>query len=492
VKIGNLEIRRATAAQEGTPQAPKALGASGTLNFNGYLQAEEYNPDLKGERALTTFERMRSSDGSTQEAVGHITAPVLNAEYPIEAAGAEPDQLEQAEVARCALFEWLEQPWPELLDEVTDYLIFGSYVFETPCKIIEREISYEVPNEYDVDKQGRRTPKRVVVPRRQFATFERFEPRMPRTITKWNMDGGRLASITQNAYRPDGSWDEVEIPASQLAVFTNRKRGDDFTGRSILRSAYKHWYLKELLEKIDVLAAIRHGIGVWVAYPPQSAKDDAKVADRIEEILQSLGAEEKTPYIVSPGPKALGVGIGQDGWTWEIVVPPGGLPDFTQKLQYHRSEIKGSVLARFSELGHGQTGARSTGDTQSQVWYDALHGVARYIVEVFNERIKWLIDLNYAGVEAYPKLTVANIEARNLTEFADAHYKLVNSGAIKPDSTYRGAVRKFTDMPPEDEEQEKPEPPAPPPPNVRPEPKPGVPVEPDTPVEPPGPPPAEE
>ena len=471
MKIGPLTIERARAAEEpARKRLPKEIGTSGTLNYRGYLQQEDYNTDLTGDRGIDTFERMRSADGSCAEALGHIFSPIKNAEWPIEPAGSEPIELEQAALADAALFEWLEQPWLEVIDQVCDYLIFGRAVFETPYKIVERELVYELPGEYDVDAQGRRTPKKVIVPRRQYATIERFAPRLPKTITKWNTEHGRLVSITQQAYREDGSFAPVEIPAGQLAVFVNQKRGDDYTGRSLLRAAYKHWWLKELLEKIGVLAAIRHGVGVWIAYPPASAKDDSEIADRLETIFENLSAEEKTPYIIAPGPKALGVSTSDDGWTFEIESPDGAIPDFAPLLQYHRGEIKGSVLVRFSELGHGQTGARATSDTQSEIWKDALHACARYICEVFNVSIKRLIDLNYVGVERYPKLTVSNIEARNLQEFADAHFKLVNSGAVKPDSSYRAAVRKFVDMPPEDEGEEEMEPPEPPRPNVMPEP----------------------
>lgn len=462
MKFGRFEIHRASAAEEPARRAPKEMGSSGTLNYSGYLQQEEYNPELAGERGLDVFDRMQRSDGAVAETYGHISAPILNAQYPIEAGGQEEIDLELRAFAEHAFFDWLEQPWLEVLDQVLDYPVFGHAVFETPCKIVEHELEYELPGQWDVGDQSKRTPKKVVVPRRQFVTWERFAPRLQRTIYKWNVDRGKLLSITQHVYGT-AALTEVTIPAEQLLVFTNRKRGDDFTGRSLLRPAYKHWWLKELLEKVGVLAAMRHGIGVWIAYPPASKANDEAVAKRLEEILTALGSEEKTPYIVAPGPKATAT---VDGWWFEIAVPAGGIPDFEPLLQYHRGEIKGAVLVRFSELGHGQTGARATGDTQSQVWYDALHGVASYICEVFNVALKRLIDLNYPGVERYPKLTVANIEARNLTEFADAHYKLVQCKAIEPDATYRAAVREFVDMPPEDEEQEKPAPPAAPPPNV--------------------------
>lgn len=441
MRIGPLTIERTPeAVVAATPRAPRELGASGTVNLDGFLQSLEYNADLTGETGINTFERMRSADGSVAEALAHITAPIRNATWEIEPASTELIDLEIAEAVRRSLFVWPAQPWSEYLEQALDYLVFGHQVFETVWQVVSDELAFADPNV---------TPAaEITVPARQFLTFRRFAPRLPKTIWRWNMDGGDLLSITQNTWR-GSSYEQVEIPAEQLVVFVNGRRGDDMTGRSLLRAAYKHWVMKETVEKIEVIALERHGVGVWVAYPAGSAANDAAILDRLEDILQNLRAGAQT-YIVAPGPKGQSSVAGQDGYLFELVTPGGTPPDFKAAKEYHRGEIKGSVLVRFSELGHASVGARATGDTQSEVWKDALHAVARHICEVNDAPIRRFVAANY-GHDRYPKLTVENIESRSLEEFATGHAKLVAAGAITPDVSYRAFVRRETGAPPEDD-----------------------------------------
>lgn len=443
MKLGPLEIRRAQAAAATTPTAatPTAeLGASGTVNFQGFLQALEYLPELAGRVGVDVYEQMRSSDGSVQEALGHITAPILNADWDVEAAGEEPEDIEIAQAVRCAFFDWMEQPFSEYLDHVLDYLVFGHQLFELTWQVVDAELEYEDPD----------TREQVTIPSRQFVTFRRFSPRLPKTIYKWNADNGDLVSVQQQVFR-DGRLITPEIPVERLLLYVHSKRGDDFFGRSLLRSAVKPWKLKDLIEKIEVVALEKHGVGTWVGYLPASSRDDAAMVARVEKILQDVRAGTYG-YIVAPFPKqTTDTGTG-DGGLFEVITPSVSLPEFKMAKEYHRGEIKGSVLVRFSELGHSSVGARATGDTQSKIWYDALHSVARYVCEVNEKAIRMFVDANYAGVYEYPKLVSRNIESRTLAEYAAAVSALVAAGAIEPDLSFRQSVRTSIGAPEEDPE----------------------------------------
>jgi hypothetical protein len=390
---------------------------------------------------------MLASDGSVREAVDHIFAPIKNADTEIEPASEDPLDLEVAEFARRLLFDWLDQPWLELLDQVTEYLTFGFYVGEFNEKVVDESLSYTDPTSGDV----------VDLPPRQFLVLDRIEQRLPSTIFKWNAEAGRLVSIVQHVFvdrdKNSQGFETVPIPAENLLVLTNRKRGDDFTGQSILRPARKPWLLKELIEKIEAVALERWGVGIPVAYPPESARGDDAVLDKLEVILESLRGGEFS-YVVMPGPKATGSGPGAaDGYVLEILSPSGTPPNFTDAKSYHRAEIKAAVLARFAELGHASVGARATGDIQSVVWFAALHAVARYIEQAFQQVIVRYVDLNYT-VKAYPTLSLSGVESRNLAEFAQANAQLVSSGAVLPDRSWRQWTRASMDAPEEDEDAE--------------------------------------
>lgn len=450
MRIGQLELRRvpdevvveAAATNGNKPRARAEAGASGTVNTDGYLTPTEYNPDLRGQMALRTFQRMRLSDASVREALGHIFSPIINATWVVEPASDEPIDLEVAEFGRRCLHDWMVDSWKQTLRTALLYLPQGFQVFETVEQVVEAELTYTMP-----------LGEPVTLPRRQFVVWRRFAHRRPETIWRWQDKNGELVSVQQMVLNK-GTFQQPVIPADRLVVLTNEREGDEWTGTSILRSSYKAWHLKELVEKIAGMAFERHGVGVPVGYLPESQRNDDATMDRVEDMLRDMRAGE-SHYLVFPGPKQQGTaGSGSvEGYLVEILSPAGSIPDFLPFLEYQRGEIKGNVLARFAELGHGSVGARATGDVQSQVWYTALQSTADYVAEEFTAALRRLVDRNYT-VENYPSICARDIEARNISEYADAHGKLVSAGAIVADRSYRAAVRQFLGLPDEDEPEE--------------------------------------
>jgi hypothetical protein len=469
---------------EGTDRRPP-FGASGTINYKGYLQTSEYNPDLQWPACLDVYERMRRSDPSVRETLWHMFGPVINAVWTIEPPDDPSDlEREQAACAHAALFEWLEQPWTEVLEHALSYLTFGHSVFEPVFQAVTRSLTVVQPADASAaqEEASEETPptptpgavaaadlpslgaqpvpdppmppdtETKLMPPRQFTTWRRFSPRLPKTLWRWNTDEySELKSVTQTTWLtlPDGSqgYRIVDIPAENLMVFTHEKWGDEWTGISILRSAYKPWVMKEMIEKIAGIAYERHGVGYLIGYIPRERAEDDNLRAQMGQMLSQL---KQDAYAVMPGPKQMSGSTGPQGYLIEILTPPGGLPNFEPILQYYRSEIAGAMLARFKELGHGSTGARATADVQSAVWYNALHAVARYVESNFNVAIRRLIDLNYTGVQRYPKLKASGIEARNMLEFAQAIALLTDSEILSPDLGTRQWARTVIDAPRED------------------------------------------
>lgn len=451
MNLGRLSVtRRAKNDSEKAPPPPTPgdeQGASGVVNLSGFLQPLEYKRDLAGRHGLEVFEQMRSSDGAVQEALAHFTSPIRNATWDVEPASDQEEDLIVAEATRRAFFEWPEQPFSEYIDQALDYLVFGHMPFELVWHVVDDDL--EVPIKVTKPGPAGQAPveETRTIPTRQWLTFQRFAQRLPFTIWRWNVDGSQLVSITQQVWKNEG-FEQVDIPEDQLVVYVNQKRGDDWSGRSLLRSAYKHFVMKEIVEKIEIVALERLGVGILVGYPSADRHSDSATMAKLEAILKDIRAGTHT-YIVAPGPKMMGAAQGTDGFLFEILTPSGTPPDFKGAKEYHRGEIKGSMLVRFSELGHGQTGARAVGDVQSEVWKDGLHAIARHVAEVNDDPIRRFVQANFPGVQRFPKLVAHDIESRSLTEFADAHSKLVSSGAVEPDRAYRAFVREGSGAPPE-------------------------------------------
>jgi hypothetical protein len=444
------------------PDRPE-VGASGTVNLNGFLVAHEYNWNLAGKAGLRVWSEMHRSDAAIRETLWHIFAPILNANWTVEPPDdPDVDELFAAELVRVAFFEELDQPFSEYLRQVLLYLRDGVQLFEPLWKVVEGvELKVEMPPAPGAPAASAQTQTRTLD---QVLTWKKFAQRLPSTVWRWNTTDGDLDSIEQQVFK-DGEWDTITIYAEDLLVLVNEREGDDFNGLSLLRSAYKPWFYKDLFEKIALKAYETHGVGINVAYLPSAAAHDKTQVQVVEDMLARIRAGEDT-NLVFPGPKAQASAQAGDGYTFNIETPSGGIPDFKPMLEYFRGEIKGNALVRFAELGHGQSGARATGNTQSEVWYDALHAVATHIAECHRQVIERLVRSNLENVKRMPRLVPQDIEARNLTDFATAVSALVSSGALEPDRVARAAIRQGVDFPPEEDpdaiDEQRAGPPAPP------------------------------
>lgn len=445
MKIGRFELRRLLAADQPTEAPPPEQGATGTVNVGGFLQPTDYNPDLSGLAGLKTIDQMLRSDGSVQEAIEHIISPLKNATWLIQPCGEDPDSLEHAAFVQAAYFKHAASPWLEYLDEQLDYLWFGFSVFEPLYKVVEDSLCVEDPT----------THEKKELPERQFLTIDHFAPRMQQTIYKWNTSGSKLNSVVQHALK-NGNFGEWTIPAETgplrtLLVLTNKKRGDEWTGKSMLRAAYKHWFAKDLLEKQEMVALERWGVQIPIGYPPDG--QDKAAIDRVEQILVDLRGGEHS-YIASPGPKQT---TAMPGYVWEFMQTSGTFPNFTDPINRHRGDIKAAVLARFAELGHSSVGARATGDIQAVVWFAAMHAIARFVGQAHAPLIKGLVDANYSGVRDYPTLVAQDIEVRNLVEYATAISQLVSSQSITMTPDTEAAIRAGAGLPEKEDMPEEPE-----------------------------------
>jgi hypothetical protein len=128
-----------------------------------------------------------------------------------------------------------------------------------------------------------------------------------------------------------------------MLVFTNDKEGSNFEGVSVLRSAYKHWYYKDNLYRIDGIAAERHAVGIPKFKMPASADKDSK--DNIDSMGQRLYAQEQQYVRLA------------DGYDMTIEGLTGTIRDIMQSIQHHDRKIAEAVLADFIDLGAGDRAA---------------------------------------------------------------------------------------------------------------------------------------
>jgi hypothetical protein len=411
MKLGPVEISWTTrsaavpaASDAGKMPAHHPIGLPGTPIFGGFLKDfGEYNSQLEGLPAIRTYEKMRRSDAQVAATLLACELPIRAAHWDVLPASDAPEDREIARLVRENLFGGLEyvspsgvkvsQCWDDVLRNALLMLAFGAAAHE--------EI-------YAVD--GARV------------RLARLAPRLPITFYRWitDADGETLLALNQYGYR-NASFESVEIPADRLAVFTFNQEGANFFGRSMLRPAYMHWYIKHQLYRIDAIAGERNGLGVpTIEQGPNGSKEDREAAAKW---VTQLAAHEKT-----------GVSL-PHGWTFSLKGVEGNVRDLYNSIQHHNIEISRTALAFFMNLGLGPRagGNRALGDSQTDFFFLAVQATADHLARTLNATcIKRLVDFNWEGVRRYPTLAVSNLRARSFDQVLDTLARLSQTGVMAP------------------------------------------------------------
>lgn len=416
------------------PKRQKPLGRTGTVNTSGFLEERDVNAKWRWPESIRTADEMRRTSESIRFILGLIKTPIRAATWTVDPASDDNEDLERAAFAEHALFDELDGGWDDFLRRALNYLDFGFAVFERIGEHREVRFSYEPEDGEPVEIR-----REMVVPR--------LGERLQRTIQEWHPeedDRSKLDHIVQ-WFGDQVAPTMVEIPASQLVVFTNDQEGDDWRGTSLLRAAYQSYDYKLKLENLEAIAYER-SMGVPVIYPPKDADDDQ--LDAVEEGLKGLW-QRHGAYGVMPGPRADDIEDGNQGWRFEVVSIPGDAGrSATEQIQRHEAAMTRNVLAEFMRLGHEQSGSRAVGEVQQDVYYQGVEAHSRYVEDIVTEQvIRPLIQWNYGTDAEIPRLRASNIQARNVEVLAKAGSQLIQHGAIIPNLETENAFRDVLDLP---------------------------------------------
>jgi hypothetical protein len=198
---------------------------------------------------------------------------------------------------------------------------------------------------------------------------------------------------------------------------------------SVLRSAYKHWYFKENLYKIDAIQKERHGIGIPIIKLPMGFKEqDVKLA---QNLGRNLRTNESAHVVLPPNFELMFVKL------------EGQPVDALASAKHHTEMIFQNVLAQAIY-------ASAEGDAQSMM--DLFYKSTRYIADLVRNVINmycipYLVMANW-GIEDYPELRVRRLgdtaEARTISF---ALRNLVGAGIIRVDDKLEDWSREIIDAP---------------------------------------------
>ncbi len=413
-------------ADKAPPTKPR--GGSGRNHYGGFLELDEENFELRFPQGLKVFDRMYRTDPDVRKNVRMAINPVIGGTWIVEPFGgdeAEEQDLKVAEVAHWALFEHMS---PDLLGHLAEAL---------PIVVRSGFTPFEGAWEHVVH-DGRD----LIVPKK-------LHLRLPRSIERFNEDeDGELVELIQRL----PTTGNVSLPMADLVYYRIGAEGNNWEGGSMLRAAYKPWYLKDKLERIDVIKNERLAMGVPVCYPPDGASADQ--LREMEEILGGIRAAEQG-FIIAPGPHAQDLKelANAKGWRIEILGIGSGeaTVDVRPSIEMQTDKVAAAFIADFMRLGQGQgaAGARATADSQENPFLAACEALAGEIETPLQKLLDRFVELNF-DPERPPSLKMSLVDSTSLNELAEFVAKLVEKEALHPDDELEDFLRKRGDLPPAD------------------------------------------
>jgi len=400
-------VARGGGTAEQKDKLTQSIGVTGTAFYGGQIQSNEYNAELKGQKASSTYDKMRRSDAQVNAILSVVKLPIQAATWSVTV----PDEND-------AVQEFLEEA-------LFDRLNFQSLLRHA---LLMCDFGFELMEKVYVYDQGK-------------MWLDKVSHRDQKTIWKWNVDENEdLESVTQQA-RKGSVYDTMDIPANKILLFTFNQEGNNFEGISLLRSAYKHWFIKDGIYRIDAIAHERFGIGVPYAKAPEGYTETQK--DAVEALMKNYKAGDQSYLFILP--------------EWEIgILGVQGTQryDPLPSIRHHDEMISRSVLAQFLNLGTTGTGSYSLGDSMTDLYMFALKAIADQVKAEINQSVvRQLLDLNF-GPNAEGEVTYADLDTTPPKEVAEMLKTLSDSKMLTYTPETEQHVRGIVDLPllPEDEE----------------------------------------
>ena len=403
------------------PGIGNELGSTVPSPFTSWVR-REYNRDLYGIKGLRIYDRMRKSDGTVRGSLRLAKTPVLAGQWTMSPASQSSKDKMIANFVWMNLTQWMSTSWPQTLTEALLMLDFGYYIFE---KVF-------APGEHitnDPDARGK-------------IVWQKLAPRHPMDVKEWFFDyeGGPLSvdlwappvyipGLQGGVFQGYEQW--VNIPIDKLLVFSFDKEAGNIEGISLLRSAYKHWYYKDNLYKIDAIQKERHGIGVPVIQLPVGySPEDLANADALG---RNLRVNDRAHVVLPPN------------WELTFAELKGHPVNCIQSIEHHDTQIEKQILGQFLNPHE------KTDEADQTLFLKATRFTADIVTDVYNSyAIPQLVDMNWAGVR-YPRLTVKRIgEQEDWRTYSFAMRNYVGAGIIVPDEPLENQIREEMGLPPAD------------------------------------------
>lgn len=375
------------------------------------LDALEHVPDLQYPLSVPVYGKMRHETSLTA-VLSSYTLPIRRASWVVNPAGCRPEVVQLVADDLGLPVMGKDEPgaartrgvsWAEHLRTALGYLTFGHAGHELLAEM----------------RDGKA---------RLAGLYERVQS----TIQEIHVDRqGNLLGISQELRAKANS---PQVKADRLVWYVHEREGANLAGRSLLRSAYGPWLIKQDLMRTHAVSNKRWGAGVPVMEAlPGTAPSPGQMAEAMQ-MAAAARAGDQAGAATPPG------------FVMKILGMSGSVPDTLSFIKYCDASMSRMALAGFLDLGSGDTGSYALAKSFVDLFLLNIQTIADHVADTVTRQVAArIVEWNW-GDEPVPAVQVSDIGSRHeLT--AEALNLLLGSGALSADPGLEAQVRRMYQLP---------------------------------------------
>jgi len=405
----------------------------------------EFIPSLSGKRGIRVYRQMSENDATISTILFAIEMSLRSVDWRIDPNPENDTSDEDIEFIEGVLFRDMDCSFLNFVAEALSFLTYGWSIHEKVFKLRQGDSPANKMHRsiFNDGKIG----------------IRRLSLRPQSSLHRWlfddmgNVEGFEQFTTTSGI---------VKIPIDKCFYIRTPSIEGAPEGRSMLRGAYRSWFLMKNLEEVESNAIERELNGLPVIYVPQELLARASEGDQgAMNALNKYNEAARDVKFNKQGSLVLPSDCfqNQDGSLttnrkvlFELAASNGTRNiDTNTVINRYQASIMRTVMADFILLGSSSasSGSYSLGMERSQLFADVLSGWLDLITDAFNKQVMtqlWAV--NGMNIDNCPVLSHGPINRESLASLSDYIKNLAAAGMpLFPDQELESFLRKQADLP---------------------------------------------
>lgn len=416
------------------------LGVTGLKRATGYVD-EEFLPQLRGRKAVGIYKEMSENDPLVGSLLFTVDRLIRNVEWRVEPAGKSKEDAEAAKFVESCM-EDMSHTWNDFISEALSCMVYGWSWHEIVYK--------RRGGQWSKDSKTRSKYSDGLI------GWRKIPIRAQETLLRWVFDEtGDTKAMVQLA---PPMYKTTVLPIERSLLFRFRQHKGNPEGMSMLRNAYRPWFMKKRLEEFEAIGVERDLAGLPIVKVPaeflraKPGSDQAKTVEQFKKMVKSVRRDEQEGIVF---PMAYDQDTKQPLYSFELMGGGGGRAFNTDGIiKRYEERILMTVLADFILVGHQGTGSYSMHTDKTGIFRTSLNSIAENIADVLNRyAIPRLFATNGWRPENLPKIVPSDVDAPDLTQLSSFMSTLAGTGVTWfPDGSLENFLRDAARLPKLDDE----------------------------------------